>query len=85
MTMEEWKENISLEASNSKIISKILLIFIKYIWACRKGKILPTGKSCISYIINKIRFFSASPPIFVRDGKIQELTLLFKGAVSRDF
>ena len=53
------------------------IIFKKYIWACRNGKILPLGESCLHYIIKKIRFFSAFPPIFVREGKIPELTLLF--------
>ena len=54
------------------------LLLNKFIWACRNGKIIPTGERCLSYIINKIRFFSASPINFAEDGKSQELTLLFK-------
>ena len=54
------------------------ILFKKFIWACRNGKIIPTGEKSLSYIINKILFFSASPINFAEDGKCQKLILLFK-------
>ena len=36
------------------------ILMKKFIWACRNGKIIPTAERCLSYIINKIRFFSIS-------------------------
>ena len=53
------------------------ILMKKFIWECRNGKIIPTEERCLSYIINKIRFFFSISKKFRKGWEKSEINIVF--------
>ena len=49
----------------------------KFIWNCRNGRVIPTAEGCLSYIINKIRFFFSLSKKFRKWWEKCEINIVF--------
>ena len=65
------------EFENNFALLHVNILMKKFIWACRNGKIIPTAERCLSYIINKIRFFFSISKKIRKGWEKSEINIVF--------